>query len=132
VPRESCFLHWIATWGNIWIVDNLQKLTIMFIVGVVCEKVVGSQLSIFYPIFLAQDICSFVFALFGVIWVMPKTVQQMLERWQRRHIIITELRFGKKFRCVLWTIRRKRNRRTFDSVEHPNPVIKQIYPFMIG
>jgi hypothetical protein len=67
---------------------------------------------------VARDLWSYVLILFGVEWVMPRTVLELLNSWgvaiECGHAI-------KAWRlaplCLLWCIWRERNARLFDDVE---------------
>lgn len=75
---------------------------------------------------MARELWSLVFALFGVSWIMPKMVVQILACWQGKFHNNSGVRVWKAAAlCILWTIGRERNSRTFDGVERPILVIKQ-------
>ena len=70
--------------------------------------------------------CGLVFALFGVSWVIPKTVFKSLACWQGRFHNHRGARTWKAVHLgILWIIWRERNGRTFDGVEHLIHIIKQ-------
>ena len=65
--------------------------------------------------------CSLVFSLFGISWVMPGTVVQLLACWQGRIRSHQGVKAQKATPLsVLKTIWRERNIRTFDGVERPH------------
>ena len=67
---------------------------------------------------VAAKIWSFVFQLFGVEWVMPRGVLDLLAGWRNW--------FGKHSSdvwnlaplCVMWSVWRERNNHTFENVTH--------------
>jgi hypothetical protein len=86
--------------------------------GVVCVKRRGRLLIICYFTATPPELWSFIFSLFGVEWVMPQTMLDLLTTWGAS--------FGhglakKAWRlvphCVLWSIWRERNARLFEDVE---------------
>ena len=67
---------------------------------------------------MAQDLWDMVFSLFGIQWVMPKRVVELLACWQgrlgqhRNRVIWSAIP-----RCVMWYLWRERNARTFEGCE---------------
>jgi hypothetical protein len=67
---------------------------------------------------VAAELWGFVFKMFGVDWVMFRCVLDRLAGWRNW--------FGKHFSdvwnlaplCVMWSLWRERNNRTFENVEH--------------
>ena len=83
VPSRVSFFVWIAALGNILTIDNLRKRRILILDWChMCKRNGESvdHLLIHCPI--AFDLKSMVFTLFGIHWVMPKTVMELLACWQ--------------------------------------------------
>jgi hypothetical protein len=71
------------------------------------------------------EIWDMVFGLFGVYWVMPRTTLELLECWQgcfgnHRNFLIWRV----VPHCLMWSIWRERNRRSFENCERSYVEIK--------
>jgi hypothetical protein len=79
VPRMFTFFVWTVALDRILTVDNLWKRIMMIIDWCCMCKTSGQSLEHFLlHCMVARDIWLFVLVLFGVSWVMPKMVAQML------------------------------------------------------
>ena len=110
---------WTAASGNILTIDNLRKRQILILDWCCMCKRNGESvdhLLIHCPI--AFDLWSMVFTLFGIHWVMPKTVVDLLACWQgklgrhRNSAIWMTVPH-----CFIWCIWRERNNRNFEDLE---------------
>ena len=119
VPSRVAFFVWTAALGNILTIDNLRKWQILILDWCCMCKRNGESvdhLLIHCPI--AFDLWSMVFTLFGIHWVMPKTVVDLLACWQgklgrhRNSAIWTAVPH-----CLMWCIWRERNNRHFEDLE---------------
>jgi hypothetical protein len=120
VPRRVAFFVWTAAWGNILTCDNLRSRGIVM-VGWCClcrcsgENV--AHLLLHCP--MARELWNYVFRRFGVDWVISGSVLEHLAGWRNW--------FGKHYpdvwnlvpACVMWSLWRERNNRTFEDVELP-------------
>ena len=114
---ELLFFIWTTILGNILTIDNLRKLWILILDWCcMCNGESVDHLLIRSPI--AFDLKSMVFTLFGIHWVMPKTVEELLACWQGK--------FGSHqnsairivvLHCLMWCIWRERNNRHFEDLE---------------
>ena len=87
----------------------------MFIVVLLVNVESVDHLLLFYPI--AHSLWMYMLRLFGIDWVMPGSVEELLScwfHWLGKHgSDIWDLVPG----CLMWTIWSERNRRTFEDEE---------------
>ena len=82
-PSRVAFFLWTATLGKILTADTLRKRNIILVSWCCMCKVDGETIDhLFLHCSLAYDLWSFVFSLFGVHWVMPRKVLDLLSCWQ--------------------------------------------------
>jgi hypothetical protein len=126
-PRVA-FFTWLASLGKVLTVDNLE--TTKYYLGelvlyvqsrwgcCMCKVDWESVDHLFLHCALARELWTMVFSLFGMHWVMPRRIVDVLACWQGR------LGRHKNWvlwnaipHCVLWCIWRERNDRTFEGCE---------------
>ena len=110
---------WIATLGNILTIDNLRKQQILILDWCcMCKRNGESVDHLLICCTIAFDLWYMVFTLFGIHWVMPKIVGELLACWQGK--------FGRHQNstiwmavqhCLMWCIWRERNNRHFKDLE---------------
>ena len=114
---SGCFFSWTVALGKILTIDNLRKRH--FVVLEWCFMWCGQSvdhLLLHCPI--ASEIWSMIFCLFGICWVMPQRVADLLDCWScnfRRHRNIVVWRIVPH--CLMWCIWRERNSRSFEDRE---------------
>jgi hypothetical protein len=77
---------------------------------------------------MAADLWSLVFGLFGVQWVMPRSVLDLFSCWlgqlgHHDHALVWKM----IPHCVLWCLWRERNARLFDDSERHLPELKLFF-----
>ena len=76
---------------------------------------------------LARVLWSFVFTAFGIHWVTPKRVVDLLLSWRnwfgKHHSSIWNLVPS----CLMWSVWRERNARTFENTCHFADQLKEIF-----
>ena len=91
-----------------------------------CNGESVDHLLLHYPI--ASDLWSMILVLFGVSWVMPKFVVELLARWQGH--------FGRNQNghiwmiiphCLMWCIWWERNGRSFEDTKSSLPNLKLFF-----
>jgi hypothetical protein len=113
-PRRVSFFVWSAAWGKILTCDNLMRRGYTM-VGWCCmcrnSGETGNHLLIHCPI--ALDLWYLILRSFGVLWVFPNTVADLLFGWfncfGRRNSSVWNL----VPLCLMWTVWRERNSRIF-------------------
>ena len=127
-PRRVSFFMWSAAWGQILTCDNLM-LRGFTMVGWCCmcraAGETGSHLLVHCT--FASDLWSSVFRSFGVLWVFPEHITTLLSGWYNY--------FGKHNSsvwnlvplCLMWTIWRERNNRTFEDEKHSLPKLLELF-----
>ena len=117
-PRVALFL-WTASLGKILTADNLRKRNIILVSWCcMCNLDGESIVHLFLHCPVANDLWSFVFSLFGVCWVMPRKITDLVSRWQG------SFKRQKSYEiwaviphCLLWCLWRERNSRIFEDCD---------------
>ena len=115
VPTKVAFFGWEAMWGKILTLDRLQKWRWQlpnrcFLCS--CEEETVNH--ILLHCIVVRVLWEIVLALFGVQWVFPETVKEVLFSWRDPFV-------GKKRKkiwnsiplCIFWTVWKERNRLAF-------------------
>ena len=118
-PKRVAFFVWTAALGKILTHDNLRRRGIVVVEWcVMCKKHGESVDHLLLHCDVARVVWSSFYSLFGVEWVMPSSVVDLLSAWG------TLLGRGPVHRiwkqvplCVLWGLWRERNSRLFEDVE---------------
>ena len=105
--------------GKLPTIDNLRKRN-MVLVNRCCLCKVSAEsvdhLLLHCP--LAKELWDSILSLFGVSWVMPHQVRELITCWQ--------CGFGRQQysmiwkaipHCIMWCIRQERNQRSFEDIE---------------
>jgi hypothetical protein len=113
------FFVWTAALGKILTVDNLRKRGVL-VVGwcCMCKRNGESVDHLLLHCDVARELWSAIFSLFGVTWVMPETVLDMLVCWRGQmgnRSVLPVWRIAPL--CVLWIVWRERNARCFEDSE---------------
>ena len=117
VPPRVAFFSWTVALGKILTIDNLWKRHFVVLEWCFMCKGCGEfvdHLLLHYPI--AFEMWSMIFWLFGICWVMPQRVVDLLDCWScnfRRHCNIVIWRIVPH--CLIWCIWRERNSRSFEG-----------------
>uniref|UniRef100_A0A2N9HQT2 Reverse transcriptase domain-containing protein n=1 Tax=Fagus sylvatica TaxID=28930 RepID=A0A2N9HQT2_FAGSY len=119
-PRRISFFTWTAARGKILTCDNLMRRGHV-LAGWCCmcknQWETGDHLLLHCEI--ASALWSYVFTMFGVQWVLPAKVLDLLFGWHnwfgRRSSAIWNL----APLCVMWSLWQERNRRIFEDLEKP-------------
>uniref|UniRef100_A0A2N9I6Z1 Reverse transcriptase zinc-binding domain-containing protein n=1 Tax=Fagus sylvatica TaxID=28930 RepID=A0A2N9I6Z1_FAGSY len=117
-PRRVAFFVWIAAWGRILTCDSLMKRGyVMANYCCMCKAAEETVDHLLLHCGVAREIWSFVFRSFGIDGVLLNSFTELLFGWWNW--------FGKSSSsvwnlipsCLIWTIWRERNSRTFENIE---------------
>ena len=106
VPPCIAFFEWTASYGKILTLDNLRKRQICIVNWCcLCKNSGESPNHLLLHCVVAQSLWSIMFCLFGVFWVMPYRVVDLMTSWMGSfHRDAIPL-------CVMWVLWCKRVRR---------------------
>jgi hypothetical protein len=118
-PTMVAFFVWSAAFGKILTHDNLRKRNVIVIEwSCLCKKSGESIDHLLLHCEIVRDLWSYILILFGVEWVMPRTVLELLNNWG------AAIGYGHAkeawrlaLLCLLWCIWRERNVRLFEDIE---------------
>ena len=74
---------------------------------------------------IAQEIWDLAFSMFGVCWVMPRRVMDLLHCWPRITRQTVRDIWGLIPHCIMWCLWRERNTRCFEGCEMPIQDLKK-------
>jgi hypothetical protein len=81
-PKRVAFFVWIAALGKIFTHDNLRRRGIVVVEWcVMCKKLGESVDHILLHCDVARVVWSYFYSLFGVEWVMPSSVLDLMSGW---------------------------------------------------
>ena len=117
VPPRVAFFSWTTPLGKILTTDNLGKRHIAVLEWCfMCKRCGESVDHLLLHCPIAYELWSMVFCLFGIHWVMPYKVSEVLASWPGkfgRHQNIGLWRFVPH--CLFWCLWRERNARYFED-----------------
>jgi hypothetical protein len=117
-PRVAFFV-WTASLGKTLTLDNLRKRNIFVIEWCFMCKTSGESIDhLFLHCMVATELWRTILQLFGVEWVMPGSVKDMLGSWRSQkgnRTLIPIWRMAPL--CLMWCVWRERNARCFEDCE---------------
>jgi hypothetical protein len=119
VPPRVAFFSWIASLGKALTIDNLRKRGLILQNWCcLCQSDGESVDHLFLHCSMATDMWSMVFGLFGVEWVMPRTVMDLFSCWmgqlgQHDSVLVWKM----VPHCLIWCLWHERNTRHFEDSE---------------
>ena len=106
VPPRVAFFSWTAALGKILTIDNLRKRHFVVLEWCfMCKRCGESVDHLLLHCPIAYEMWSMIFCLFGICWVMPQRVVDLLDCWTcnfRRHHNIVIWRFVPHY--LMWCI----------------------------
>ena len=125
-PSRVAFFVWTAALGKILTIDNLRKRRLIIMDWCCMCKSSGetaNHLLLHCPI--AVELWSMVLIIFGIAWVMPRGVEDLLSCWIGSR---GKSEAGKIWKmtphCLMWCLWQEQNDRTFNGVEISIPALK--------
>ena len=129
VPHKVAFLSWTATLGKILTIDNLHHRWVSVLDCCYMYKRAGETVDhLLLHGDTASEFWSFVFFLFGLSWVMPSRVIDLLACWKGssvRKVLCVIWRAVPL--CLMWMLWRERNRTAFEDSEKSSLEPKMIF-----
>jgi hypothetical protein len=126
VPSRVAFFIWTASLGKILTTDNLRKRRVIILDWCCLYKADGesvNHLLLHYPV--ARDLWNLVCCLFGVSWVMPRGVVDLLLCWNGSLGNREASKIWKMIpHCIMWCLWGERNSRIFNGEESSIPALK--------
>lgn len=118
-PIKISFFLWVACWDKCLTIDNLIKRGFQLPnCCIMCKQEAEFVDHLLLHCEIAKKLWTTCFKAFGIQWVMPRSVQQLLYSWwckskNKEALVIWKL----VPHATLWAIWRERNRRTFEGGE---------------
>ena len=118
-PRRVSFFVWTAAWGRILTCDNLMKRGYVMAGWCCMCKCSGESVDhLLLHCEVVREVWNFFLQSFGVSWVFPETVNDLLFGWQNCWGKQSSRIWNLVPHCILWSIWWERNGRTFEDKEH--------------
>jgi hypothetical protein len=129
VPPRVAFFTWTAALGRILTAENLRRRHIILVSWCCMCKADGESIDhLLLHCVYAKELWDLVLAMFGMCWVMPGSVRELLAAWQGKmgkhpkHII-----WRAAPHCVMWCLWRERNMRIFEDCEQHVDELKLLF-----
>jgi hypothetical protein len=118
VPKRVAFFTWSAMWGRILSADNLMRRG-FHLAGrcYMCQSEGETIRHLLLHCPTAMELWSYVFRSFGILWVMPKDLSDLLFGWYNGLGKVHSRIWNLIPACLFWTLWRERNRRAFEDEE---------------
>jgi hypothetical protein len=119
VPPRVAFFSWSAALGKVLTIDNLHTRGLILQEWCCICKCNGESVDhLFLHCSVASDLWALVFSMFGIQWVMPQTVLELLSGWLgwlgcHNSILVWKM----APHCLVWCLWRERNARHFEDSE---------------
>jgi hypothetical protein len=119
VPPRVAFLSWITSLGKALTIDNLRKRGLILQNWCCLCKSNGESVDhLFIHCPMATDMWWMVFGMFGVQWVMPRTIMDLFSCWSGRLGSHDTVLVWKMIpHCLIWCLWHERNARHFEDSE---------------
>ena len=112
-PPKVAFFSWTAALGKNLTTENLRHRGIILVNWCCMCKIAEESVDhLLLHCTYARELWDMIFVLFGVYWVMPRSVMALFDCWLGslgRHQNVPH--------CVLWCLWRERNASTFEGCE---------------
>ncbi len=117
-PSKVSFFLWTAAMGKILTTENLRKRRLVVIDWCcMCKRDGESVAHLLLQCPIASDLWGLVFSMFGVDWVMPRDVMELLFCWPRFPQRVPGNIWNIIPHCLMWILWRERNARIFEGVK---------------
>lgn len=117
-PKRVNFFIWTSAWGKILTNDNLMRQEYVMVNWYcMCQGHCETMDHILLHCPKTVRLCHYVVCSFGVQWVLPATVMDLLFSWRNWLGKHSSSIWNLVPACLLWTIWKERNCRIFDYLE---------------
>jgi hypothetical protein len=117
-PPMAAFFTWSAVLGRILTLDNLRKRHIIIVDRCCLCKRDGESLNHILPhCDVASALWNNIFSRFGISWVMPRRVLDLVACWWKSRRSRTSTTWKMVSICIFWCIWKERNLRCFENLE---------------
>jgi hypothetical protein len=118
-PPRVAFFVWAAALGRILTIDNLRRRHVIVIDWCCMCKASGESIShLLMHCSAAREVWLFIFNIFGIQWVMPSGVLDLLSCWRDScHSVRIWKLWDMVPLCVFWCLWWERNARSFEGTE---------------
>ena len=121
VPIRVLFFIWAVAWGQILTINNHVRG--LFLVNWCCMCRRGEMVDhLLLDCMFVHALCSEVFWIFGIQWVMPKKASSLLFGWQNWLGDVWNLVPS----CLMWLVWQEYNNHIFEDVEKPIDHLKSL------
>jgi hypothetical protein len=119
IPPRVAFFSWLASLGKVLTADNLRRRNLILVSWCCMCKADGESVDhLFLHCALARELWNMAFSLFGMYWVMPKRIVDVFASWKGRLGRHKNRQIWEAVpHCVMWSLWRERNARTFEDRE---------------
>jgi hypothetical protein len=119
-PRRVVFFLWSVAWGRILTCDNLMRRGHVMVGWCCLCRAAGESVDhLLLHCEVARVLWHCVFRAFGVAWVLPNQIPALLIGWWNWFGKHSSQVWNMVPHCLMWTLWRERNSRTFEDIEHP-------------
>jgi hypothetical protein len=117
-PSRAAFFVWSATLSKILTLDNFRKRHVIVINRCyICKKIGKSVDHLLLHCDVASALWSSLFNRFGMSWVMPKQVIDLLACWRSSRRPRSTVVWKMAAICLFWCLWRDRNNSSFKDLE---------------
>ena len=119
-------------WGRCSLRITFAKDGWLCLIGVVCADRWRNHWPSASPLPNGERIMDLAFSMFGVDWVMPRTVMGLLFCWPQ----LSKRAVGSIWcmipHCIMWSLWRERNARCFEGCEKTIHDLKKLFLYTLG
>ncbi|XP_065627831.1 sphingoid long-chain bases kinase 1 [Quercus suber] len=117
-PRRVSFFVWCVAWNKILTGDNLRLRKLVFVDWCIMCRHCGETVDhLLLHCEMTYRLWSFVFITFGLPWVIPRSITELLFGWWNWLGKQSSQIWNLVPLCILWCIWKERNRRTFEDLD---------------
>ncbi len=129
VPPRVNFFIWTAALGKILTADNLRRRHVILVSWCCMCKGDGETIDhLFLHCKVAKEMWDTVFNLFGLTWVMPKRVVDLLSCWQGKMGRHRNIEIWRAIpHCLMWCLWKERNARLFEANDRNVLELKMVF-----